>query len=937
MMWVLRLASATTVFAVVLTESFAQTPDQLAQLNALTPDQRELLLNTLDPQRMGTPISPVATTSDPQLTFPEVVGPAAITEPLGVPQGGHRFVGGDTLVIEFAAAEAEAEAEAEVEAEDPGTGQDNIAEPILNQSELERIQQLAQLIEHLTAGNPYELDSVGYLYLPGVRRMLLAGLNVDEAAIRIRVESALAEVALAGWVPTVTFLPLQPVGVAALVPFGYDLFSGAPTTFAPATDVPVPSDYVMGPGDTVNVQLFGGENVEYSLVVSREGTINFPEIGPISVGGLTFVELQEVVTQRVAAAMPVARSNVTLGELRSIRIFVLGDVERAGSYTVSGFTTMTNALFVSGGITEVGSLRQIELKRDGQTISTLDLYDLLLRGDTSADERLQPGDVIFAPPVGNTASIDGGVRRPAIYELIEENTVDTLVELAGGFLPNADLSSLKLERIVPGRGVTVHDLDLTGQLGGSETLQDGDVVQVPLNLDQFEGAVQLSGNVFQPGLYQWVEGMTLTDLIGSPELVKPESDLSYVLIRREIEPNVFVEAFSTDLRAAWRQPKGIEDLNLQPRDTVNVFNLGIGREAIVAPLISELRAQASQNEPVSVVSIGGEVRDPGDYPLEPGMTIMDLIRAGGGLTEAAYLGDAELTRLENISGESRDMRILSVNLAAAMAGDTAPDFSLKPNDYLGVRALPSSDFGGTIELEGEVLFPGTYSFQQGETLFSVLTRAGGLTDQAFVDGSVFLREDIVEREQEQLRDLAVRVESDMAAAAMTASAQGGDSEAVLEAGQALVNRILNTVPTGRLSIRLNQIVAGDQNVDISLKAGDVLLVPETSQEITVMGEVQYATSHMYQGNLERDDYINLSGGLTPQGDDQRIYVVRANGEVSIRQRSRWFVGRQGVGEIRPGDTVVVPTSPPVAGLELWAGVTQIMYNLAISAAAVASF
>ena len=882
--WALRLASATMVFAVVLTESFAQTP---AQLNALTPAQRGALLDQLNSQQGQ---------ADPQLEFPNLVLPAAGDGFLGSdgPDAPPRLMAGDTLVIEF-------------------TGDD---EP---------------LIDRLATGNPYELDGFGYLNLPGIPTILLAGLNVAEAVIRIRTEPSLALLT-----PAVTFLPFERQGIAALEPFGYDLFSGVPTTFAPATDVPVPSEYVMGPGDTVNVQLFGSRNAEYLLVVSREGTINFPEIGPISVGGLTFVELQEVVTQRVAAAMPVARSNVTLGELRSIRIFVLGDVERAGSYTVSGFTTITNALFVSGGITEVGSLRQIELKRDGQTISTLDLYDLLLRGDTSADERLQPGDVIFAPPVGNTVAIEGGVRRPAIYELTEERTVDQLVELAGGFQPNADRSALKLERIVPGRGVTVHDLDLTGQLGGSETLQDGDVVQVPLNLDQFEGAVQLSGNVFQPGLYQWVEGMTLTDLIGSPELVKPESDLSYVLIRREIEPNVFVEAFSTDLRAAWRQPKGIEDLNLQPRDTVNVFNLGIGREAIVAPLISELRAQASQNEPVSVVSIGGEVRDPGDYPLEPGMTIMDLIRAGGGLTEAAYLGDAELTRLENISGESRDMRILSVNLAAAMAGDTAPDFSLKPNDYLGVRALPSSDFGGTIELEGEVLFPGTYSFQQGETLFSVLTRAGGLTDQAFVDGSVFLREDIVEREQEQLRNLAVRIESDMAAAAMTASAQGGDSAAVLEAGQALVNRILNTVPTGRLSIRLNQIVAGDQSVDISLKAGDVLLVPETSQEITVMGEVQYATSHFYRENLSREDYINLSGGVNSQADEGRIYVVRANGEVVGAQGSRWFSQGQ-TGEVLPGDTVVVPLDTPLQSLAFWSSVTQIMYNLAISAAAVASF
>jgi protein involved in polysaccharide export with SLBB domain len=872
---------------VVLTESFAQTSAQ--QLNSLTPDQLEALEGELNQQQDQT---------NPQLEFPELVAPAAGDGFLGFedPDALPRLMAGDTLVIEF-------------------TGGED-----------------ALLLDRLATGNPYELDRFGALNLPGIPTMLLAGLNVDEAVIRIRTEPSLV-----GLNPVVTFLPIEGQGIAALEPFGYDLFSGVPTTFAPATDVPVPSEYVMGPGDTVNVQLFGSTNAEYALVVSREGAINFPEIGPISVGGLTFVELREIITQVVSDQMIGVSSNITLGELRSIRIFVLGDVEQPGSYTVSGLTTMTNALFVSGGITEVGSLRRIELKRDGQTISVLDLYDLLLRGDTSADERLQPGDVIFAPPVGNTVAIEGGVRRPAIYELTEERTVDQLVELAGGFQPNADRSALKLERIVPGFGVSVHDLDLTGQLGESETLQDGDFVRVPFNLEQIGNAVRLSGNVFQPGLYQWTEGMTLTDLISFPELVKPQSDLGYVLIRRELEPNVFIEVLSTDLQSAWRQPKGIEDLDLQPRDTVYVFNSEVGRERIVEPLISELTAQAFQNEPVSVVSIGGEVRAPGEYPLESGMTIMDLIRAGGGLTEIAYLRDAELTRVESSDGESLDMQIFSVSLGGVISGgDTGVgvNFPLSPNDYLGVRVLPNEGIGGTMELQGEVTFPGLYPFQGGETLFSVLERAGGLTDQAFAGGSVFLREDLVEREQQRLEDLAVQVESDISATAL----QGGaDANEVLGVGQALADRLRNTVPTGRLAIDLDRIITtANPSFDITLKDGDALLVPELSQEITVMGEVQYPTSHLYQDGLGREDYINLSGGVSSQADERRIYIVRANGEVGGTQGSRWFSQGQN-SDVLPGDTVVVPVDTPLQGLAFWSSVTQIMYNLAIASAAVSSF
>ncbi len=254
--------------------------------------------------------------------------------------------------------------------------------------------------------------------------------------------------------------------------FGYDLFSDAPSTFAPAVDIPVDVNYVMGPGDTIQVQLFGKEHAEYSLLVSRDGTIQFPRIGPISVAGLTFAEMQQTLKAMINEQLIGEKTVITLGKLRSIRVFILGDVQHPGSYTVSALSTMTNALFVGGGVSEIGSLRQIQLKRRGKVVARMDLYDLLLHGDTSHDVRLQPGDVIFVPPVGSTLSVAGEVRRPAIYELRDEQSVAQALTLAGGLLPTAYPQASQIERINKRGERTLIDLD-AGKKAGLRTRRSG--------------------------------------------------------------------------------------------------------------------------------------------------------------------------------------------------------------------------------------------------------------------------------------------------------------------------------------------------------------------------------------------------------------------------------------------------------------------------------
>jgi protein involved in polysaccharide export with SLBB domain len=790
------------------------------------------------------------------------------------------------------------------------------------------IQSLDELQRRLENENPYQLDDDGRLLLPGVPPIALGGLTPEEATVRLRTEPTLR-----GFDIALTKLPIAPAGIDALEPYGYGIFEDALTTFRRTADVPVPIDYVIGPGDTLNIQLFGSQNEEYFLTVTREGTVAFPEIGPINVSGLSFAEARTLLTTRVTEQMIGVRASVTLGELRSIRVFVLGDVEQPGSYTISGLATMTNALLESGGVKEIGSLRNVRLMRDGATIGDLDLYALVLRGDTTADARLQPGDVIFVPPVGPQVAVAGEVRRPAIYELRGERSIADVIALAGGYTPSADRSRVKLERLVPNRGLTVEDLDLS-RGAASGVVREGDTIRVQRNLDQLESAVRLVGNVHQPGNYQWTPGMRLTDLIRSPELVRPRSDLSYVLIRREIAPNVDVEVFSADLRAIWDGAPGANNVALQSRDTVYVFDLESGRQQLLRPIIEELEAQVGSNEPDPVVSVDGQVRAVGTYPLESGMRVSDLVRAGGGLSEAAYPREAELTRYAVVDGQYRETELMMIDLTAALRGDPAANVAIAPYDRLSIKEVPRWQAVGSIVLHGEVVFPGIYSIRNGETLSSVLQRAGGLSDQAFAGGSVFTRVGLREKEREQLDTLARRIESELA----TLSLADQGSNDVRSIGQGLLTQLRSTVPTGRFVIKLDEVIAGNPAADILLRDGDELFVPVLTQEVTVLGEVQYATSHVYQRGLERDEYINRSGGLTRRADEDLIYVVRANGEVvADSSGGKWF-RRGGSSDILPGDTVVVPQDVDrVRPLARWSAVTSVVYNLAIAAAAVNSF
>ena len=814
------------------------------------------------------------------------------------------------------------------------TNEQLTAQRVLELSEEER-QRLGKLIELVRSRNPYRLSPEGVLELPGFAGIPLAGLTEFQATIRL-----LADPELRGLYIALIRLPLKKIGTEALKPFGYDLFDHAPSTFAPVTNIPVPADYVIGPGDELEVQLYGNQNRTLRLVVGRDGRVNFPELGPISVGGQPFTNVKEGIESRIARQMIGVHASVSMGDTRAIRVFVLGEVRRPGSYTISGLGTMASALFAAGGVKPIGSLRNIQLRRQGALVRSLDLYDMLIRGNTKDVAKVLPGDVVFVPPVGPTVTVIGEVQRPAIYEVKRDlTTVADLVELAGGLTPQADTMKAALTRIDENQKRVVLEVELTLTGMRAPTARNGDILSIARLKPTLDSGVVVEGYVYSPATYAFRDGLRLSDVIRSVDELKPNADLHYVLIRRELPTNREITVISADLGAALAQPKSKPDLLLMQRDRITVFDLESGRDRIIRPLMNELRLQANMDRPTETVTVDGKVKVPGEYPLESGMTVSDLIRAGGGLGDSAWGSKAELTRYRVEDGDTRRTELIEVDLAAVLRGDAGANMTLLPFDSLSIKETPEWGKQENVTLTGEFRFPGRYSIRRGETMRSVIARAGGLTDYAFAEGSVFTREELREREQKQLDLLASRVQNDLGTLALQAAAanQAGAGTA-LTVGQSLLEQLRASKAVGRLVIDLPRAIQAQpgSSADIILRDGDRLIVPRIQQEVTVMGEVQTTTSHLYADALTRDDYISQSGGVTQRADESKIYVVRANGSVVANEGGRWF-SRGGV-DIKPGDTIVVPLDTErLPALPFWQAVTQILYNVAIAIAAINSF
>ncbi|WP_351089110.1 SLBB domain-containing protein [Shewanella sp. S1-49-MNA-CIBAN-0167] len=715
-----------------------------------------------------------------------------------------------------------------------------------------------------------------------------------------------------------------------LKPFGYDLFAGSPTTFAPVSDVPVPAEYMVGPGDTLNVQLYGKENNNYQLTVGRDGAIQFPDLGPISLVGLSFSEARSLLQDKISQSMIGIDANITMGELRSIRIFVAGDAYKPGSYTVSSLSTITQVLFVSGGINQIGSLRNIQLKRAGKTVATLDLYDLLMRGDASGDKRLQSGDVVFIPSTTGLVSVMGEVRRPAIYELKNNETMADVIKMASGLNPGAYPKSSVVERYSDQAVKTVINVDLTAKNGLETVVKNGDVLNVKTASNRIDNAISIAGAVIRPGKYQWTNQLTVADLL--PSIwgnLTITADLDYALLVREINQRGDIELHRIALGKAIANPKSQFDLLLQPRDTILVFDYE-DRQKLLTPILDQLKKQSRFGDATKIVSINGNVRFPGDYPLTVNANVKELLIAAGGLSEGAYTMTAELTRQNVSKTDGFNIEHLQLNLNNILNNIDAQDVDLQSRDMLTIRMLPDWQESTWVTIKGEVKFPGTYSIQRGETLKDVIARSGGYTDNASLKSAVFLRQSVKNKEQQELAKLSDELRREIASKALTK-----DTPTVGYAdAQLMLKELDNVTVLGRLIVDLTALELGIEDANLNLEDQDALYIPPKQQVVSIMGQVQHPSTHRFKKGVTFDQYLAMAGGSRKRADDDRIYIIKADGSVAMPYESHWFSNND---QMEPGDTIIVPLDTEYKdSLTLWQQVTTIIYNSAIAVAAVAT-
>jgi polysaccharide biosynthesis/export protein len=733
-------------------------------------------------------------------------------------------------------------------------------------------------------------------------------------------------------------------------PFGYNLFSGTPTSFQQAAYVPVPSDYRIGPGDSVVVNLFGKESEQYEITIDREGQLLLPKFPPLSVTGLTFNELKQLVQQEVAQRMVGMQAAVSMGKLRSIQIYVAGEAFKPGSYTVSSLTTAMQALFVSGGVTDIASLRAIEVKRAGRIISTLDLYDFLIRGDAQADVLLQSGDIVFVPARKTLVEITGEVLRPGLYELSKERTIESVMALAGGTLPSSYVDSVQITRFNQGqRQVETIALHEQQQFH----IQNGDIIRLLPIAAHVTNSIRLMGAVSRPGYYAWTPESKITDLLRSRESsLLPVADLNYGLVVREREQGKYIEVLQFNPSRALLNDSE-HNLNLLKSDTVVVFSRYRGqaseqahnfsasdideesladssREKLLVPILSRLRSQMTEIGHLPIVNVVGEVRFPGAYPLPKGTTTEELIVAAGGLRESAYLERAEITRIDTNTNNSAT-RYIPINIEAT----DSPGLKevLQGRDTLNILTIPEWQNTVEVTLEGEVRFPGKYQVRRGETLSALVHRAGGLTEFAFAKGALFTRTELQQLETRRMQKLAEDIRREISSRMISGS---GSTVSYAELNQ-LLSDLTNVTPVGRLVIDLPYILSGSTGADVQLKDGDRLVVPSQRNTVNVIGEVQLASAHIYDGSLSAQDYLRRAGGLRKKADDERIFIVKANGDIEMMANTSWFGFGNSQQRLEPGDTIVVPLDTEFKdNMTLWRDATQILYQTGVALAAVAT-
>jgi polysaccharide export outer membrane protein len=654
--------------------------------------------------------------------------------------------------------------------------------------------------------------------------------------------------------------------------FGLDIFRASTSQFQPNVAGPVDANYHVGPGDQLVLILTGDVEASHQLNVTREGFVVIPTVGQVAVANLTLGQLESVLAARLARVYSgvhgtsggSTRFSISVSKLRSNQIFVVGEAQRPSSYVVAGSGTALTALYAAGGPTLNGSLRDVQIRRDKQLVDQLDVYDYLIRGDASHDVHLESGDVVFIPVHGPRVRIVGEIVRPATYELKGSESLADLVSYAGGFTATAARQRMLIERIVPPHDRTLQgadritiDVSATELAGGvpQTPLQNGDVVRVFPIAARVRDRIVVSGNVYQQGPQGLQAGMRVSDALRKAGGVQPDTYLGEVLITRLRSDSTRVQ-----LRTALVDTAGhvVDDLLLQEDDSVRVFSVSTFR-------------------PQRYVVIGGAVKSSGRFAYREGMTLRDLVLLADGLQESAYLREAEIARLPDSRDGGRTATTIRVPLdstylferkangeylgppgLAAMASG-APPVLLRPYDNVLVLRQPNWELQRVVTLTGEVRYPGTYALKsKTERLSDLISRAGGLTDEAYADGIVFNR------------------------------SQGA---------------------IGRVGVELSEALRRyDSSDNLILRDGDFITIPPFNSVVTIKGAVNMPSTVAYVRGRTIDYYVSAAGGATATGDDGRAFVIQPSGKLeSVRRR---LLAPSSNPEPKPGSIVTVPEKDP---------------------------
>ena len=765
--------------------------------------------------------------------------------------------------------------------------------------------------------------------------------------------------------------------------FGYNLFKDSPTTFAPIDLAPAPLEYVLGPGDEIKIQLFGNKTISRAIAVNREGNLVIPELGVVQVSGLTFSEVKTKVESIVEASLIGVNIEISLGKLRSIQVFVLGNSYKPGAYTVSSLSNISNILFFSGGPNDNGSLRDIEVKRNGISLGKFDFYDLLIDGNISSDFKLLSNDVIIINPVGKTITIEGEVKNQAKYELTNQEGFEDLIRFASGFKTNANQNNITLSSIAPNgeRIFKSYSLSSIKEID----LKDGDEIFVHKLSNTPRNQITVVGETTSEGSYAYEDGITINKLI-NPESLIDSTYTPFAIIEREnifgskslLRTNILKnDEFSTPLKPNdviyILSVEDVEFLNsvlvadalgiLNDTDTRSIANYFANRgferyQCKSLKLLAKLSSSSSikfvkskylpnpnvdpldqlnfisscptifEQRPYLIIFalenssvISGEVRNPGIYPSFRISSPIDLFSYAGGFTDKSS-GQIDIFTDEGVSFKYD----LSENTSFH-------DLGVFSSFYANVSSKTSDDIF-SVSLEGAFVSPGIYGVKQGEKLSDVIRRAGGYKKNAYPLGGILARKSVAEKEKIAFLKSADQLEESIATAISSGriSSVGGDPTLALSSISSLIKNLQEIEPIGRVVTEFDiDLLERDPQKDLLLETGDRVFVPERMSTITVSGQVLSPTSFSFDPSLKVANYINLAGGFSEDADKARTLIIYPNGRAS---RVRTWPNSP---DLAPGTTLVVPRDPnPFDWLVFSQVLFPIISNFATSAAAIAA-